>query len=265
MQKTVLYMMLIWFGLKSKLIYRLSSLFGLIGKFLEVLAQVLIWAALLGSGSRFDTTLAQMITYLIITRFTSILLNTSAGNEISSRIRDGSISTDFIRPLNLKAYLFCNDLGNNLFVVFVVIFPLSIIFGIGYGFLLPASWQQGVAFFVSLCFGAFIMFHYSFLLGLASFWLIQNPFLRWHFRNIEQVFSGQFFPIWFYPGWLASITTFLPFRYFTYEPIAIYLGKTPNDKIGWVLLTQLIWIFVLYILERTVWKMASQKVIVQGG
>lgn len=50
MNQVALYSLTLWYGLKSKLTYRLSSVFELLGKFLEIFAQILIWVALLGSG-----------------------------------------------------------------------------------------------------------------------------------------------------------------------------------------------------------------------
>jgi len=260
-----MYLLIIWYGLKSKLTYRLSSVFELAGKFLEISAQVFIWITLLGGGVRFDTTLPQMITYLIIMRVATMLVESTVGGEMQRRIREGSIATDFSRPINLKGFMFCNDLGNNIFKVMVVMLPISIVFGFAYNFLLPETGLQLVAFLISLIIGTFAMFHYNFLLGLISFWLLQNPFIRWHFRNVEQVFSGLFFPIWFYPVWLANITLILPFRYFTFEAVSIYLGMTPVDRIGQVLSIQLAWAMGLYLLSRIVWIRASKRVIVQGG
>lgn len=265
MQKIALHLLILWFGLKSKLTYRLSSVFELLGKFLEIFAQVLIWVALLGNGTRFDTTLSQMITYLILTRVISTLSASQAGSEISDKIDDGTIANDFVRPLNFKLYLLCNDLGNNFFKVLVVFLPISIIAGLAYGFLLPETSMQGAAFLLSTVLGALLTFYYSYILGLLSFWLIRNPFLRWHFRNVEQIFSGQFFPIWLYPAWLSTITEFFPFRYFTYEPLAIYLGKTTAGDIPRVLLIQAAWLIILYIIERIMWHRACKKVLVQGG
>jgi ABC-2 type transport system permease protein len=124
---------------------------------------------------------------------------------------------------------------------------------------------QFLLFLLTLACGTFMMFHYNYVLGLISFWLIDNPFLRWHFRNVEQLFAGQFLPIWLYPGWLATITSFMPFRYFAYEPIAIYLGKTPMHSVPQVLFIQLFWMITLFLLERLMWRSAQKKVIVQGG
>jgi ABC-2 type transport system permease protein len=252
-------------SLKSKLTYRLSSVFATVGRFLEVLSIVFVWVALLKSGARLETSLPQMITYVLVTRIVGLVTSSTAGREIADRVRDGSVSMDFIYPLSLKWRLFFNDIGGNIFNTVIVMLPLCLLFSFVYGFALPMSSLHATAFIISLALGALIMFHYRYLLGLASFWLLKNPFLKWHFQNVEQIFSGQFFPIWFYPSWLAALTVYLPFRYFTYEPLAIYLGKTPTEQIGRVLLTQLFWILVMYGLERLVWFHACKKVVIQGG
>lgn len=265
MKKLSMYLTIVRLGLKSRLTYRVSSFLEMVGRLIEFLVQILIWVALLGDGVRFDTSLEQMVTYLVITRFVGMLVATNAGGAIRNRIRDGSISNDFLRPVQLKGYLFFSDIGNNLFKAFAVFLPVCVIVALGYGFVLPESAAQVGFFVLTLAFGTFIMFYYNYILGLISFWLISNPFLRWHFRNVEQLFAGQFLPIWLYPAWLASVTTFMPFRYFTYEPIAIYLGKTPLENIPQVLCIQLFWMLALYIIERVMWRMACKKVIVQGG
>lgn len=265
LNRAMFYGLALWYGLKSKLTYRLSSVFEVFGKFLEILAQILIWVALLGSGSRFDTTLTQMVTYLILTRIISMLFATSAGDEISAKINDGSIANDFARPLNFKMYLLCGELGGNLFKVLVVFVPIGVVVGLLYGFMLPPTPLQGLAFLASLALGALLTFYYGYVLGLFSFWLIRNPFTKWHFRNVELIFSGQFFPLWLYPAWLSRLTEFLPFRYFTYEPLAIYLGKTPVSEIPRVLALQAIWLALLYAAERLLWRRACKKVLVQGG
>jgi ABC-2 type transport system permease protein len=260
-----LYQTIIWLGLKSKLTYRLSSFLDMTGRLIEFLGWILIWTALLGAGARFGTTMEEMTTYLIITRLVITLTASTAGNEISRKIRDGSIAMDFIRPLNFKGFLFCNDIGNNLFKAFAVFLPIGVITALGFGFLPPQSPAHFLSFLVALLLGAVLQFYYDYLLGLLSFWLLQNPFLSWHFRNVANLFAGQFMPIWLYPAGLAAVTLFLPFRYFTYEPIALYLGKSPLEELPRILLTQLIWLAVLYLIERLIWRAACRKLIVQGG
>lgn len=265
MNRILMYGTIIRLGLKSKLTYRLSSFMDMMGRLIEFLRWILIWSALLKNGVRFGTSMDEMITYLIITRLIITLTASTAGNEISRKIRDGSISIDFIRPVNLKSFLFFNDLGNNLFKAFAVFLPIGIITALGFGFLPPSSPYHFFAFLGTMILGALLQFYYDYLLGLFSFWLVENPFLRWHFRNVANLFSGQFMPIWLYPAALAAVTYYLPFRYFTYEPIALYLGKSSLEQLPRILAVQGVWLLILYMAERLIWRSAYRKLIVQGG
>jgi ABC-2 type transport system permease protein len=225
----------------------------------------MIWVALLGSGARFDTSLREMVTFLIITSIVVSLTASSAGDEIAEKIRDGSIAADLIKPVNLKTLLFFNDLGDNIFKTLVGFLPIGIIVVLGFGFLPPTGIAHFLAFLIVLVLGAALQFYYNYILGLFTFWLISNPFLRWHFKNVTQLFSGQLLPIWLYPAWLAQITVFLPFRYFSYEPIALYLGRSPLESLPQTLLIMSVWLFILYAIERILWHFAIKKLVIQGG
>jgi ABC-2 type transport system permease protein len=194
-----------------------------------------------------------------------LLTNSTVGRNITGKIRDGSISVDFVRPVSFKGLLFCENIGNNIYMVLVLFIPVCVIAILGYGFIIPDSFFRLFSFLFSMFLGIYLALSYSYLLSLVSFWLIENPFLSWHFRNVENIFSGQFIPIWFYPAWLVPVTIILPFRYFAYEAIAIYLGKTSIENIIYVLIGQFCWVLLFYMIERVVWHFAYRKVVVQGG
>lgn len=259
------YLSVLKYGLKSKLAYRMGAFLSTVGVLIQFLGRIMVWVALLASGVAFDTTLREMITFMVISMMLSEIVSSSAGRTIARRIRDGSIAIDFVRPIQLKSYLFFSDIGNNLFLALVVYLPVYVVISLGFGFLPPASPLHFLAFAITACLGLILQFYYSYILGLASFWLIKNPFISWHFRNVETLFAGLFMPIWMYPGWLAAVTVFLPFRYFTYEPITFYLGRVSVDSFWHVFLIQTMWLCILYVAERLLWSRACRKVIVQGG
>jgi ABC-2 type transport system permease protein len=260
-----MYLSIVYLGLKSKFTYRLSSFLDMLGRLIEFLGWLFIWATLLKDGGRFGTSMEEMVTYLVITRLVLTLTASTAGDEIARKIRDGSISTDFVRPINMKGFLFFNDIGNNLFKAFAVFLPIGIITALGFGFVPPQGLPPFLAFLFTMFLGAVLRFYYEYLLGLISFWLVRNPFLKWHFKNVANLFAGQFLPIWLYPAALATVTLFLPFRYFTYEPIALCLGKSPLSELPRILTAQVLWLGILYLAERLIWRSAYRKVVVQGG
>ena len=256
---------LITLRIKSKFIYRASSFIDIVGRLLSFLFRIMIWVALLGSGARFDTTLEQMITYLVITSIVVALTSSTTGGEITMRVRTGSISADLIKPISLKVLLFFSDLGSNIFNFLVIFLPVCVIIVLGFGFLPPPSIYHFLAFLLTVILGTALQFYYNYILGLFAFWFFSNPFISWHFQNVTNLFNGQILPIWLYPAGLAMATVFLPFRYFTYEPIALYLGKTPLSNLPTILIIMLTWLLLLYLIERFLWYRACKKLVLQGG
>ena len=259
------YVMVVYLGIKSKFVYRIGVLLNTLGVIIEFLGRIMVWLSLLASGMRFNTTLSEMVTFMVLGILLDRIVSSSAGNVIAHRIRDGSIALDFTRPIHLRNYLFFNDLGNNVFSVLAIFLPVCVVVSLGFGFLAPVSPRHLVAFMATACLGLVMRFYYSYILGLFSFWLLRNPFTSWHFRNVETLFAGVFMPIWMYPQWLATITQYLPFRYFIYEPMTFYLGKAPIESIWQVLSIQIFWLAGLFVSERLLWRKACQKLIVQGG
>jgi ABC-2 type transport system permease protein len=252
-------------GFKSKIIYRLSAWLGSISGIITFLIQILIWKALLGNGVRFDTTFEIMLTYLVITQIASAFVNSFSGATIARLIRNGDISLYLVRPINLKIHLFFDDFGKNIFNVFIINLPVCFVLICFWGFQLPNEPIIYCYVILMLINGMFLLFHYKYILGVLTFWLIKNPFTTWGFQNAESIFSGKVLPIWLCPTWLVTVTKYLPFRYFTYEAVALFVGKASIESVMHVLIVQYFWIIMFLLLEHIISKRAINKLVVQGG
>lgn len=74
--------------------------------------------------------------------------------------------------------------------------------------------------------------------------------------------SGQVVPLWFYPDFLLRIINWLPFKYVFYEPLLLFIR---NGNLFQTVCFQVIWIFILSLIGRFMWKCVSKKIVVQGG
>jgi ABC-2 type transport system permease protein len=227
--------------------------------------QVLIWRVIYKQAPVIDNiSFVNMLTYLIVTSVINNLIGSEAGDEITGLIEDGSIETKLLQPVSLVESLYFRNIGKNIFYTLSTLPPL-IIFIVLYGFSPPSEPWMVLFLLVAAINGSLIIFYFRYLLGLISFWLIRNPFIEWYFITVESLFSGNVVPIWFYPAWLAALSRFLPFRYFIFEPVSVYLGKTPASEAGTILAMQLIWLGVFVGIERFLWNRAHKKLIIQGG
>jgi ABC-2 type transport system permease protein len=227
--------------------------------------QTLIWRAIYANNQVIeDVSFTSMVTYLIVTTVINYLTYSSAGDELTKLIEDGSIEIKLLQPVSIAAQLYFRKIGGNIAYTLSTLPPM-VLFAALYGFSPPAEPWMAVFLLVAVINGSLIIFFFRYLLGLVSFWLIRNPFIAWYFITVESLFSGNVVPIWFYPAWLGTVSRFLPFRYFVFEPVSLYLGKTPASEAGIILLMQLLWLGVFIGIERIVWSRAHKKLIVQGG
>jgi ABC-2 type transport system permease protein len=227
--------------------------------------QTLIWRAIYAQNQVIeDVSFTSMVTYLIVTTVINYLTYSTAGDELTKLIEDGSVEIKLLQPVSIAAQLYFRKIGGNIAYTLSTLPPMAL-FAVVYGFSPPAEPWMAVFLLVAVINGSLIIFFFRYLLGLISFWLIRNPFIAWYFITVESLFSGNVVPIWFYPAWLGTVSRFLPFRYFVFEPVSLYLGKTPASEAGIILLMQFLWLGVFAGIERIVWSRAHRKLIVQGG
>ncbi|MDG5788609.1 ABC-2 family transporter protein [Evansella sp. AB-P1] len=213
------------------------------------------------NGVQFD----DMVAYVIVNAIIGGLIYSEIHTNIGKRIVDGSISLDFIKPVNFKAYMFSIQLGENLFRIIFNIVPACLFVIFIWGFTLPETPHQMILFLFALINGVILFFYFNFILGLLVFWFHSPFFVDWVTKAFFQLFAGTVVPLWFYPEFLYKISLFLPFRLITYEPITIYVGQTSLAESWWIIFQQFIWIIVFYLLNKWFWNKSQTIVNIHGG
>ena len=251
---------------QSKYVYRINSYLHTFGAVVKAIIQFSLWSALLNNGIGVNgVTFENMTSYIIINMIILSLTRSNSGNILAQKIRDGSIAIDFIRPIKLKYYLFSEDLGENLFRTVFSILPVCLICVLFYSIQLPGNIIYLLLFVISIVNGIVIIYHINYIFGLLAFWLKTSWYIWWYTEASFRLFGGTVVPLWFYPKALHNVSMMLPFRFVTFEPISIYLGKLSLNGALEVVLLQIIWIILLILIEKVIWVKAQDKVIVQGG
>ena len=68
-----------------------------------------------------------------------------------------------------------------------------------------------------------------------------------------------------FPGWLQTITNFLPFAQVVYTPIALLSGILPPEQAPRLWVIQLAWAAGLLVASRLFFNFSVRKITVQGG
>lgn len=247
--------------------YRANFYLYIVAMFLRIVVQVSIWVALYAARGQsiVGIGLQDMIEYVLLSMIVNSLINFNVVYDINERVRKGDIVVDFLRPVHLKQYFFATSMGSNCFFTIFSIFPACLGAVLLYGFRFSADPINLLLFLISLVLAVLLSFYIYYSLSLTVFWVDSAFFVDWLMGAFVQLFAGSMVPLWFYPHWLQSLCNVLPFRLTLFDPISIYLGKMTVTGAMQVIGLQLIWLVVLYSLERLVWHRAQRRVFIQGG
>lgn len=255
--------------LQTFLSYRANVVIFVLGDAMILAVTYYLWKAIFSSsperilkGFSFE----EMILYVLLSFITSIVINAEIAGTIAREVKDGSIAMNLIRPINYEKRMFFQSLGSliyNFILVFIIGFVAVIVLTIKYTGQINVL--NIILFMVSIVLGYGINFFYSYAIGLLSFKITNMWGLFQIMQAVLQLLSGALIPIVFFPSFAQWIFKFLPFQSMIYTPCMIYLGKLSTTEIIIALGLQLIWVILLCLLGRAMWKALIKKLTILGG
>jgi ABC-2 type transport system permease protein len=252
---------------QRKMQYRSRFFLFTLSVFLHILIPYFLWRALFAaapSSVLHDYTFPQIVTYVCLGVTIVTFVHGPSGGFFTERIRDGSIVFDLARPIDIQASMLAEHIGN-VSSSFIIALPalvfLTVVLGVGR----PASWLGLLGFLVSLILSILIGFFFDYTVSLLAFYTTSASGIyqaKWTFVTF---LAGGYMPPAFFPGWLEALGRFLPFREMIASPISIYLGQKTGSNLLVALGQQALWVIILLLVGRLLYKMAVRQIIVQGG
>jgi ABC-2 type transport system permease protein len=206
-----------------------------------------------------------MLAYIIVAYLLRQVSRSSFTDVYAEKIREGNIALDFIRPINLRNYMFAEQLSENFCVAVFACLPVAALSFAIWGFYPPPTALHIPLFFVSAALALLLSFYFDYIAGVCVFWTKNSVYTRQIVGGLFAICSGTSIPLWFYPGWLAAVCRVLPFRMASFEPLQIYLGRVDAAGAARIILLQALWLAVLFIIERLIWRGVQKCIFVQGG
>ena len=252
---------------KSKTIFRFDYLVGTVFSFAYIVLKIYIWKGLYATDvpNVYSVVLQDMIVYSIVSSFTEGITGSRVMNEINDSVLNGAVVGDLLLPIDYIKYLFVHSFSKGIFHTVYSVLPSVLVAILLFGTRTPFTLVNGLIYIGSVVLGIGINFFYNFSFGLTCVWF-RNAFFLGNVHSVfTKLFSGSFVPIWFFPGWLGTLSLFMPFRYVVYEPVTILLGMKTAREIGKVLAMQMGWLSILVSLSLLLWRMAQKRLMIQGG
>lgn len=246
--------------------YRFEMFSSVIIQFIILAVNAFFWRAVYANyGTVQNTDLNQMLIYSVISVLLGCFFCRSVEGKLRNKIRDGSIASDYVKPINLFSMFFAEDAGSIIVNIVHRVIPLVIFSCIFITPPLPASAAHFFLFLFSACISFFILWFIAAIFGLLNFWLVDIGPIGGAKDIIISFLSGSIIPVWFFPETIRNILSYTPFVYMYQTPIGIYIGHTSPKESGTAIAVQIIWVLVFYALFRLVGSRALKNIMVQGG
>lgn len=251
-------------NIRERMMYRGDFAFATLVRFLPLVTQIFLWAAIfrVGTGSTSEGTRIQgyaygdMIAYYLLAnlaRAFSSMPGLSSG--IAREIRDGTIKRFLTQPVDLLDYYFYARVAHKLVYYAVAIGPFVLIFFLCRRFFPPMPDAATIGgFCLSLVFAFLIGFYTETLIGLLGFWFLEVGSLVFIFMMLNYFLSGHMIPLDFLKDRMPDAVDYLidygPFQYLSYFPSAVWLGRYSQPELLWHLGVAAGWCLALWGFNR---------------
>lgn len=208
-------------------------------------------------------TFNEMIIYLVL----GLLIQTAKSSEIADRIsqtiKTGDIATFLCRPVNFVKSLLSDSIGEKMipFATFaVLLIVVTKIFAVN----VPPI----TILMLFIVYGILmILFQIvvDIIIGGFAFWLTEIWGIRASIQQIMWILSGRALPLSLFPIAFQRFLAWTPFLYLEFTFASIYLGKLSFNEALRAMGIFMIWILILVLVMKFIYKRGFAKLESFGG
>lgn len=236
---------------------------GIVSYFIYVSVYYSIYRAVYSTDARIgDLSLAEALSYVAVVWLLRSLYTNSLDRELTEEVRHGDIALSLLRPVDYCTSKLAGAAGEVGFRAVFFTLPAALLILLVYPVGLPASLSAGAGFLLSAVLAFAVYVQVNLLVGLAAVFTEHTVGLQRAKNATVDLFGGVLIPLSFYPPWAQGVLAWLPFQAVAYSPTSVYLGKAEPLA---VLVVQGVWVVLLYLLVRWLWRRAALRLTVQGG
>lgn len=220
-----------------------------------LVAYFLWWAIFSEHTTLFGYTQSMILTYILLSSVVRPFVMGTRTQEIGAMINDGSLSNYLIRPINFFRLFFSRDLADKSLNIFFATIEITLLMIL----LRPSIYLQMngsvlVLTGFALVIGAMLFFYFSLLLSFLGFWTPDVWAPRFLSLVLVEFFGGMLFPLDILPAPLYQMSSVLPFSYFIYFPLKVYLGQLGSSSILFGMMIGVLWVIGFKFFVEGMWR-----------
>lgn len=241
------------------------DVFTSIGSFVvRVYLLRMVWIAVYAhNAAPPELPLHAIITYSTIALLMGLVMDIDQTRMLYEKIHDGSIATDFMKPISVPLYFFADGTGEVLFHAALILPSLAVALLIVHVDV-PAPAVVAV-FALSAFLGYLVGFFLNFILNCTAFWTLEIHAVQLIVTWVTDLLGGELVPLVLFPAAVQNVIGALPFAAMFSTPLLIYVGVIPPERWATMLGLQALWVAVLATIATAMWRAGSQRLVVQGG
>ncbi len=253
-------------GFAQQSAYRLAALGGLVANATFGLLKVTILGATVtaagGTVGGYDA--AAIGAYVWLSQGMLGSLNLYGRSIVATRIKDGDVVVDLLRPLDLQASSITTEVGAALFSLLPRGLP-SVAIGLLAGMVLPTDLAPYALGLVSVLLGIVLSFATVYVVAAAGFWLVEIRGLQILYMVASGFFAGLFVPIALFPGWLLAVAQATPFPSMLMYPVDVLSGRVRGVDALLLVAAQVGWLAAVLVAGHLLTRAGRRRLEVQGG
>jgi ABC-2 type transport system permease protein len=260
---------------EERLVYRGDFALGTLMRFLPIVTQIFLWAAVFSAiestgqgekairGYTYDNIIAYYLLTMVSRAFSSM---PGLASGIARDIRDGTIKKYLIQPIDMLGFLMLNRVAHKLVYYLVAAGPFALVFYLFRDRF--AGWPEPhalLAYLASLILAFLLGYLLEATIGMIGFWFLEVNSLLFVYMLFNFFFSGHMFPIDLLPGIWGDLVKLLPLQYLAYFPAVVFLGKVSGPALIQGLWIQLAWVAFFLVVSRLAFSFGVRRYSGFGG
>ncbi len=248
------------------MMYRLNFVMWRVRMVMQILVVYFLWWAIFSQRQEFfGYTQSLILTYILLSSLVRTLVLGTTTMDIGSVINQGNLSNFLLRPLHFFHYYIARDIGDKLLNFAFAIGEITLLYSI----LRPEIFIQThvvtlLFFLAAIVIGTILYFFFSLIFGFLGFWTPDVWAPRFLSFVIMEFFAGGLFPLDILPQPLFSISQLLPFSYFLYFPLKVYLGQLNITLLLQGFTIEIMWVVGFIVFARFLWQKGLKVYTAEG-
>jgi ABC-2 type transport system permease protein len=248
------------------IVYRFGFFLTLLGNLLYMMLIFSLWKSIYtGMEIIHGMTFNQTFIYLALAGSLFAVFSPSTDWMIASKIVDGSLIVDLLKPLDFQYMTLARTVGYAIFNAIVITIPSLLILFLAF----RAEMKVGIGlifFPIGFIMAFLISFAIDFSVGMISFYTESIWGINMTKGIITSLLSGALVPLQFFPEAVQNVLRLLPFQAIYNIPLTMVIS--PDLDISTyvqALAIQVFWVVALFVFSRWFYNRAFKVLTVSGG